>query len=84
MPDFSPNISIDRKKAIDFKSKMETLDNVIDAYNSSLNAANMILSIDQVSDLLLNSKGEGMSASDYNVFTMAIDRWGSSKRKVGQ
>jgi hypothetical protein len=71
------------KSASDFQNKMERLDELIAIYSDNLNSANVKAVQDGVLEGAIESVN-GISTSNYDNFTMFIDRWGTSPRKVGR
>ena len=74
---------INSKKISDFQRKMEQLDTLIAAYNSNLGTANDRAVADGLLEGVVQST-PGVNAANYDQFTMSVDRWGTSTRKVGR
>ena len=66
-----------------FKDKMEKLDKLIDEYNNNLGFSKRVLTDEGILDGLIIGTGDTKNALNNNRFTMFIDRWGTSTRKVG-
>jgi hypothetical protein len=76
-------IMINSKNVSDFQNKMERLDILIAAYDENLGTANDKAVADGLLEGVVQS-APGVNAANYDHFTMFIDRWGTSTRKVGR
>ena len=67
-----------------FTGQIEKLNTLIADHDSNVGTANSMLERAGVLEGIPNISATAVNAADFNRFTMFIDRWGTSTRKVGQ